>query len=307
MKARRRPRRMRYSLESRLRVVELVEQLGVSPAAAAAAAGASRASGYRWWRRYRAGGWQALVDRASTPKRQPRRLTVQQEAEIVAARRASAGPARIGALLGQPASTARSTRGRAPHGRAPRTYSHRLRRAHRRVDHRPPRHHRELLARGARSARRTSRLGGMDKPHLACAASLLVPCLYTPPASRAAHLHSGLHSPHVLPANNAFEWGLENRAVGSHRLVGSNPTPAASTAGNACTEHQAVAHEGPPLARADAARQPRQRGCAAHPDCRTTIAQRRYRRVGNPAERRAGGRARSARCGERRTKPAQAP
>src|SRR3954452_2816610 len=89
MKARRRPRRMRYSLESRLRVVELVERSGVSPAVAAVAGGASRASGYRWWRRYREAGWEALVDRPSVPKRQPRRLSAEQEAEIVAARRES--------------------------------------------------------------------------------------------------------------------------------------------------------------------------------------------------------------------------
>ncbi len=107
MKARTAPRRMRYSLESRLRVVRLIEAEAVSPAAAAAAAGASRASAYRWWRRYQQGGWQALEDRPSVPKRQPRRLSAQAEREIVAARRASgAGAARIGALLGRPASTA---------------------------------------------------------------------------------------------------------------------------------------------------------------------------------------------------------
>ena len=47
---------------------------GLSPQAAAAACGASRATGYRLWRRYREGGWAALTDRPSTPTRQPRRL-----------------------------------------------------------------------------------------------------------------------------------------------------------------------------------------------------------------------------------------
>jgi hypothetical protein len=41
------PRRMRYSVESRLRVVTLIEA-GVAPAVAAKASGASRASAYRW-------------------------------------------------------------------------------------------------------------------------------------------------------------------------------------------------------------------------------------------------------------------
>src|ERR1700746_1133280 len=40
------PRRMRYSIESRLRVVGLIEQ-GMAPGVAAAAAGGSRASAFR--------------------------------------------------------------------------------------------------------------------------------------------------------------------------------------------------------------------------------------------------------------------
>ena len=65
------PRRMRFSVESRCRIVALIVS-GESPQAAAAACGASRATGYRLWRRYQAGGWQALVDRSSAPRRQPR-------------------------------------------------------------------------------------------------------------------------------------------------------------------------------------------------------------------------------------------
>ena len=63
------PQRMRYSFESRCRIVWLI-LAGESPQAAAAACGASRASGYRLWRRYQEGGWAALADRPSTPKRQ---------------------------------------------------------------------------------------------------------------------------------------------------------------------------------------------------------------------------------------------
>src|SRR5829696_2951598 len=99
------PRRMRFSFESRCRLVSLVLG-GQSPQAAAAACGASRASGYRLWRRYREGGWSGLVDRPSTPKRQPRRCSRELEQRILAARAyAKAGPLIVAAQLGLPAST----------------------------------------------------------------------------------------------------------------------------------------------------------------------------------------------------------
>jgi transposase-like protein len=99
------PRRMRFSFESRCRIVQLV-LAGKSPQAAAAACGASRATGYRLWDRFQRGGWAALVDRRSTPKRQPRRLPPEAEAEIVAAReRSGYGPLRLAAIVERPAST----------------------------------------------------------------------------------------------------------------------------------------------------------------------------------------------------------
>lgn len=105
MNGRKPPCRMRYSIESRLRVVRLIEE-GMAPAVAAAAAGASRASAYRWWRRYQQAGWEALADRPPVPRRQPRRLTGEVEQQILAARRyAHAGPVVIGGLLGCPSST----------------------------------------------------------------------------------------------------------------------------------------------------------------------------------------------------------
>ena len=102
---RREPRRMRYSLESRLRIVRLIER-GETPARAAAAYGASRASGYRLWHRYQNEGWQGLRDRRSTPRRQPRRLSAEEEARIVALRHElRAGPQVIAVILGRPPST----------------------------------------------------------------------------------------------------------------------------------------------------------------------------------------------------------
>jgi hypothetical protein len=69
-------------------------------------ANAARASGYRLWRRYQAEGWQGLRDRRSTPRRQPRRLSVAEEAQIVALRRELvAGPQVIAVICGRPVST----------------------------------------------------------------------------------------------------------------------------------------------------------------------------------------------------------
>ena len=99
------PRRMRFSFESRCRLVSLV-LAGQSPPAAAAAGGASRATGYRLWRRYQEGGWSALADRPPVPKRQPRRLSRELEQRILAARElAKAGPLIVASQLGLPAST----------------------------------------------------------------------------------------------------------------------------------------------------------------------------------------------------------
>jgi transposase InsO family protein len=100
-----RPRRKRLSWESRCEIVARIEA-GMSPPLAAASGGASRATGYRLWRRYQEGGWAALRDRPSTPRRQPRRLCVEAEQRILAARRRSAyGPVRLAGLVPHPPST----------------------------------------------------------------------------------------------------------------------------------------------------------------------------------------------------------
>ncbi len=100
-----RPRRKRLSWESRCEVVAAIEE-GVSPPLAAASGGCSRATAYRLWRRYREGGWAALQDRRSTPRRQPRRLSAEAEERIVATRRRTAyGPVRLSGLVAHPPST----------------------------------------------------------------------------------------------------------------------------------------------------------------------------------------------------------
>jgi transposase InsO family protein len=114
------PRRMRFSFESRCRIVERV-LAGETPWAAAAACGASRATGYRLWARFKQGGWAALRDRPSTPKRQPRRLSPEAEQEILAWREhLRAGPAVIAAVLERPASTVGKVLRRAGRSRLPR-------------------------------------------------------------------------------------------------------------------------------------------------------------------------------------------
>jgi transposase InsO family protein len=96
---------MRFSFESRCRIVALIVG-GMSPQAAAAACGASRATGYRLWRRYQEGGWPGLLDRPPVPKRQPRRCSPELEQRILAAREyANAGPLIVAGQLGLPAST----------------------------------------------------------------------------------------------------------------------------------------------------------------------------------------------------------
>jgi transposase InsO family protein len=66
----------------------------------------SRATAYRLRRRFEEGGWEALRDRSSTPRRQPRRLSADAEREIVAIRhQTQAGPVVIGVITRRPAST----------------------------------------------------------------------------------------------------------------------------------------------------------------------------------------------------------
>jgi len=113
-------RRMRFSFESRCRIVALILE-GVAPSQAAVSFGASRATGYRLWARYREGGWAALADRPCTPRRQPRRLSVAAEQEILQWREhLAAGPLVIAAAVGRPPSTVGKVLRRAGRSRLPR-------------------------------------------------------------------------------------------------------------------------------------------------------------------------------------------
>lgn len=115
------PQRMRYSFESRCRAVRAV--LAGSPVGTVARTqGVSRATLYRWWSRFRAGGWAALYDRPSTPLRQPRRSPAELESRILAARDHSGdGPLVLAAKLGLVASTVGKVLRRFGRSRRPRS------------------------------------------------------------------------------------------------------------------------------------------------------------------------------------------
>jgi transposase InsO family protein len=79
---------------------------GHRPGEVAKQLGVSRQTVYKWVRRWRAEGDAGLVDGSSRPHSMPRRTPAETTAAIVAARVAHhAGPVRLAALLGVPAST----------------------------------------------------------------------------------------------------------------------------------------------------------------------------------------------------------
>jgi transposase InsO family protein len=97
--------RPRLSVFSRQLLVHRVAA-GWPAAHVAEQLGISRATAYKWLRRYRAEGEPGLLDRSSRPRHSPRRLSGAAEAEILAARaRWRYGPDRLGPLLGRPPST----------------------------------------------------------------------------------------------------------------------------------------------------------------------------------------------------------
>lgn len=87
-------------------LVERVLIEGWPPATAAETLGVSRATAYKWLRRYAEEGLAGLEDRPSRPRRQPRALPERQVRRILLARRRlRVGPHRLGPLLGHPRST----------------------------------------------------------------------------------------------------------------------------------------------------------------------------------------------------------
>jgi len=95
----------RLNLFGRQLLVERIEA-GLSPVTAAEAAGVSRATAYKWIRRFRTEGWRGLHDRSCRPHRSPRQLSAAAEALIVELRRArKLGPHRLASLTERPRST----------------------------------------------------------------------------------------------------------------------------------------------------------------------------------------------------------
>jgi transposase len=97
--------RPRLNLFARQLLVNRV-QAGWMPATAAEASGVSRATAYKWLRRFRHEGRAGLLDRSSRPHRSPRRISAMQEATLLALRRQrKLGPHRLAPLTGCPRST----------------------------------------------------------------------------------------------------------------------------------------------------------------------------------------------------------
>ena len=98
--------RARLNVLGRELLVTRVEILGWPVAMAAEAQGISRATGYKWVRRFRAEGSPGLADRSSRPHRSPRVTPAAEVERILAARTEWRwGPDRLGPFLGHPPST----------------------------------------------------------------------------------------------------------------------------------------------------------------------------------------------------------
>jgi len=106
--------RTKLTVFGRQLLISRVEALGWPVAQAAAMQGVSRATAYKWVRRYRAEGESGLRDRSSRPRRSPRALPIEQAQAILAARiERRWGPHRLAPLTGHPRSTIYATLRRA--------------------------------------------------------------------------------------------------------------------------------------------------------------------------------------------------
>ncbi|WP_328296787.1 IS481 family transposase [Streptomyces sp. NBC_00435] len=98
-------RNARLTVFGRRLLVERVRS-GRPVAHVAAEMGISRATAHKWMRRWRAEGEAGLHNRSSRPRTTPHRTSTEVEARVCELRRArKLGPARIGPVLGLPAST----------------------------------------------------------------------------------------------------------------------------------------------------------------------------------------------------------
>ncbi|WP_433276210.1 IS481 family transposase [Pseudonocardia xinjiangensis] len=98
-------RNARLTVHGRMLLIERVSA-GRPVAHVAAELGISRATGYKWWARWRAEGPRGLLDRSSRAHRIPHRTPDQLVQQIVALRvERKLGPARIAPLVELPAST----------------------------------------------------------------------------------------------------------------------------------------------------------------------------------------------------------
>ena len=98
--------RPRLNVFGRQLLVRRITELDWPVASAAEAVGVSRATAYKWLRRYRDEGQAGLLDRSCRPHRSPRHLSPEAEQRIIAARvRRRYGPHRLAPLLGHPRST----------------------------------------------------------------------------------------------------------------------------------------------------------------------------------------------------------
>lgn len=99
-------RRAKLTQFGRLLLVQRVEAQRWPVVRAAEAMGVSRATAYKWVRRYRQLGLVGLEDQTSRPRRSPRTLGQEQVDRVLAARRElRQGPHRLAFVLGMPRST----------------------------------------------------------------------------------------------------------------------------------------------------------------------------------------------------------
>lgn len=99
-------RNARLTPFGRLMLVDRVVRLGWTPASAADAAGVSRATVYKWLRRFREEGSAGLEDRSSRPRSCPTALPPRSVQRILGTRRrAKVGPHLLAGMLAMPRST----------------------------------------------------------------------------------------------------------------------------------------------------------------------------------------------------------